>query len=246
MKLVELLLNQEIIVQLNWGEQKIEFVSKVLEKDDTAVYVTPYIHNGNELELNVTPDKGVICNVFADNKNSSQRVSWKNVELTTVARGGRVTYYIKTRGFNVIASPDDRRLHERVAVNTDGTVFDGDSAEGVNIIVRDISDIGIAFYSPVTFIPKSQQVTVRFTDSIDNRSFNVTVEGTITRTVSENGRNIIGCKVLGENKDYKLYGLMKRLKAKSSRYTASAEGGVSGSESEGKDGTAPQDGTAEE
>ena len=34
MKLVELLQNQEVIIQLVWSEQQIEFHSNVIEKDD--------------------------------------------------------------------------------------------------------------------------------------------------------------------------------------------------------------------
>ena len=68
MKLVELLQNQNIIVQLLWGEQKIEFYSGVTGREGEVVYVTPYIHNGSELQLNVTEGRhGVVCNVFADN-----------------------------------------------------------------------------------------------------------------------------------------------------------------------------------
>jgi len=81
MKLTDLLEKQRLTVQLLWGEQKIEFFSNVIEKEESEVYISPYLHNGSELELNVTPDKGVICNVFTNDPSTRHRISWKNIEL---------------------------------------------------------------------------------------------------------------------------------------------------------------------
>lgn len=215
MKLTELLIKQKVAIQLQWGEQKIEFTSEVIAKDDDAVYVTPYLHNGSELELNVTPYKGVICSLFADSTSGKQRVSWKNVEMKTVNRNNRILYCIKTYGFNAMARPDDRRLHERVIVNVNGQVFDELKDIGVGIIVRDISDIGISFYAPESYVPQSQQLVVTFSDSIGDKMFDVKVDCSITRMHNEEGHIVVGCKIVGENKDYKLYGFLKRLKSKS-------------------------------
>lgn len=36
MKLIELMRNQSLTIQLLWGEQKIEFLSKVIDKDNVG------------------------------------------------------------------------------------------------------------------------------------------------------------------------------------------------------------------
>lgn len=214
MKLTELLTSQRIIIQLSWGEQKIEFFSDVVEKYEDYIFVTPYIHNGSPLELNVTNDKGVICNIYADNPVTNQRVSWKGVELTTTSRNSRTLYCIKTRGFNTVAMPDDRRLNERVIVDISGIVYDGANDDGTYVTIHDISDVGVSFYAPDSFKAKSPQIMVTFTDNIEKRIFDVKVECSISRTGVEGGRTIVGCRTLGDNKDYKLYGLMRRLISK--------------------------------
>lgn len=211
MKLTELLENQRLTIQLLWGEQKIEFFSNVIEKDDPSVYVTPYLHNGSELELNVTPDKGVICNLFTNNPTTKQRISWKNVELTTVTRNDKILYCLKTNGYNHIAKHDDRRKHDRVVISAKGQVFEGPNDMGVDIVVYDISDIGISFYAPNSFMPNGHQLKVAFFDSVGDKDFNVKVECAIARTTNKAGNRFIGCKILKENKDYQLYGFMKRL-----------------------------------
>lgn len=214
MKLTELLVNQRITVQLLFGEQKIEFFSDVIECDSAAAYTTPYIHSGSALDLNITGDKGVSCNVFADEPITKQRISWKGVELTTINRNQSVVYCIKARGFNNIANPDDRRLHDRVVVNVSATALDVQNDIQESIIIKDISDSGISFYASGIFAANSQQLRVTFTDKIDDRIFDIKMDCVITRNSNENARILYGCRVMGENKDYRIYELLKRLRSK--------------------------------
>lgn len=217
MKLVELLENQRLTIQLLWGEQKIEFFSNVIEKDDSSVYVSPYIHNGSELELNVVQDKGVMCNLFTDNPITKQRISWKNVELTTVVRNEKTMYCLKTNGYNHIAKHDDRRKHDRVIVHVKGYISDGQKDEGIPIVIHDISDIGISFYVSNSYLPKEHQLIIKFTDTIGTKEFAVNVECSIARVMSKAGNQFIGCKIAKENRNYQLYCFMKHLNDKNKK-----------------------------
>lgn len=219
MKLGDLLLNQNIIVQLVWGEQNIEFTSAVVERENELVYVTAYIHNGSELQLNITDGAGVICNVFADNSVTGQRISWRNVELTTVNRSGRCRYCIKTHGYNKVANPDDRRDNERTVIRVEGLAKDEDSEEAIKVVVNDISGVGVAFHAPVSYSPESQKVIISFTDYIDDKQFNVKVEGMISRMSNEKNHTVVGCRLVGENRDYQVYRFIKHLKGKNRNKT---------------------------
>ena len=210
MKLIELMRNQSLTIQLLWGEQKIEFFSKVIEKDDSAVYVSPYLHNDSELELNVVQGKDVICNIFTNDPLNKHRISWKNIELTTVIRDGKTLYCLKTNGYNHVAKHDDRRTHNRLVVQVKAKAFDGKASEGVDIIVHDISDVGISFYAPKTFSPNTNHLNVEFSDVINEKEFNINVECIIVRTTNKAGNRFCGCRILKENKDFQLYGFMKR------------------------------------
>ena len=224
MKLAELLLNQKIIIQLTWGDEKIEFPSEIVENIGEAVYATAYIHKGAALKLNITEGTDVVCNVFADNPTTGQRVSWRNVELTTSENRARTLYCVRTRGFNNVASPDERRNNERTVIDISGTVTDTSSGEITNITVHDISGVGISFYAPKTYSPKIQQVIVTFTDIIEARMFDVKVECLISRTKIEEDHITVGCKFVTENRDYQLYRLIKHLKGKAvARETAAQE-----------------------
>ena len=210
MKLTELLGKQKIIVQLVWGENKLEFSSDVIEKDDEAIYVTPCMNEGRELEINVTRDKAVICNIFTDDSANQQRISWRNVELLTVERSGRMLYRIKTHTYNNISNIEDRRGAERTIVSVDGEISDG--RNNVRIIVHNISDNGIAIYVPKSFIPKSQQLKITFSDKVENETYDIEAVFSIARTEYMSDCALIGCRLMGEgNIKYRTYNYMKRI-----------------------------------
>lgn len=216
MKLTELLVKQKIAVQLVWGEQIIEFQSEVVENDGASVYVSPYLHNGGPLTINIIPEKGVICNVYTTDPTSKQRLSWKNIELTTTTRNDEMVYCMKTGGHNASAKQDERRAHERITIQLKGRAYVGPTdEEGVEVLIHDISDVGVSFYAPASFAPKIPQMFVEFSDVIDDKEFNVRVEGTITRTGSKAGNTFVACKIAGPNKEYHLYGFLRRLKERS-------------------------------
>ena len=219
MKLIELPRNQRLTIQLLWGEQKIEFFSNVIDKDEAeaVVYVSPYFHNGSELQLDVTPDKDVVCNLFTNNPTTKHRISWKNIELTTVTRNDKIMYCLKTNGYNHIAKHDDRRKHDRIVVSTKAQVFEEQSGDGVDVIVYDISDIGISFFAPNSFVPEGHQITIVFSDKIADKEFKIKLECAIARTTNKVGNRFVGCRILTENKDFQLYSFLKRLDEKAKR-----------------------------
>lgn len=222
MKLVELLQNQKLIIQLVWDEQKIEFYSNVIDIDETAIYVAPYIHNGSELELNIVSDSNVACNIFTDDPITEQRISWKGLSLTTVNRDNKIVYCLKTHSYNAVSNLDDRRLHERVEVQATGRLLDGEDGD-ISITIHDISDNGISFYLPGCSEPKAQQLRISFTDTIDERIFDVQVVCAVSRVNKEEGRMLVGCRVLEENNNYRIYELLKRLRKKNHKIAPKVE-----------------------
>lgn len=215
MKLTDLVIGQVVIIQFAWGDQKIEFSSSVIDKTEEGIITSPYIHNGSELKLNVKLGQNVVCTVFANNPINKQRISWRNVELATEENDTGCSYLIKTSGFNITAKHDDRRKHDRSIINRPGHVLDVETGENIDVVIHDISDIGISFYAPLGFNASTHQLTIRFEDSIDDKSFSVKVDCIVTRTNKEEQKIFHGCRIVGENKDYLLYGFLLRLNAKS-------------------------------
>lgn len=213
MTLQELSEKKKIIVQIVWGEQKIEFVSNVIHKAGDCVYIMPYIYRDEPLDLNISMKNGVVCNIFADDIMGN-RVSWKNIDLSTEMLGQDKVYCLKTHGFNYVARNDDRRKHERIVIRKKGRVYDSVRAEYVEILIHDISDVGISFYASSNYHPMESQIYVIFDDCIGERTFNVRVNCSIARTHSKVGTVFYGCKIVGENKDFLIYAFATKSKRK--------------------------------
>lgn len=211
MKLSGLNIGQEIIVQMIWGEQRIEFFSYIIEANDMSIVVTPYLHNNSPLELNIDNKGKVICNIFADSPEDKQRISWRNVELKTLHKNDGIVYQISTSSFNQMSAQDDRRGHERMEVNKRGKVVDPKSALFSEVVIRDVSDIGISFVVPKEFEFSSHQAIVVFDDTINEKSFSMRIECTLVRSKETEEGIFWGCKLAVENKDYLLYCFMQRL-----------------------------------
>lgn len=214
MTLAELNKGQSIIVQMIWGERNIEFSADVIETVDKGVYVTPFMHQGAPLDLTIDSHSKVVCNIFADSTDTGKRVSWRNVELSTLDRNGRKIYQITTSGYNHMANYDDRRKHDRIVIHKDGKVYDPGTKERVQIKIYDISDIGISFFAAPAFQPSANQIMITFTDIVNDKSFNMKVECVVVRTRESNGLRFYGCRVVGENKDYLLYSFLQRIISK--------------------------------
>lgn len=215
MKISGLDIDQEIIVQVTWGERKIEFPSIVREKADMSIVVTPYMHNNSPLELNIDNSGKVVCNIFADSPESKERISWKNVSLATIDRNGTAFYEISTKSYNAISSLDDRRENERIEINKKGRVFVPDVGEYYDVVIYDISDVGISFTLLNRYDLPSHRIFVLFEDCINDKEFNMRVECKTIRSKQTADGSFWGCKTSGENKDFLLYSLMQRLMSRS-------------------------------
>lgn len=213
MKLTELMENQEIIIQLLMGEQTVEFSARLIERGDKGVYVTPYLYQNQPLELNVTYSSKAMCNIFADDEDKN-RVSWRNVELTTVSRDDKLQYYIETSSFNTISNSDERRTHDRIKIHKNGSLYDASTNKYHDIMIHDVSDVGISFYAPANFKPSSHKLSVLLDDMVNNKEYSVKVECSIVRNDIRNGLGFFACKTVGDNKDYALYCFIKKLTTK--------------------------------
>lgn len=215
MKLQDLFGAKNIIIQIVWGERNIEFPTQVMDKDSEGVYVTPYLHEGSPLELTINMNSGVICNIFGDEPENGKRVSWRNVDLSTVSRKGSVLYYLKTSSFNSVAHLDERRVEDRVVILRDATLIDNTAQKSIPIRIHDISDGGISFYSPANNQPQTSSFTVTFSDMVNEQRFNLNIKCKTVRTKKMPGTVFYGCRITEENNNFLLYGCLVRIKKNS-------------------------------
>lgn len=214
MKLNELLINQQVIVQFKFNGETIEFCSNVIGQDMDGIYISPYLHNNMPLKLNINMDDSVICNIFADDVSKGQRVSWRNVCLSTVNKDSRMLYFIETSKFKALSNNEERRKKERILVKKKAQLYDANNGTYTTIVINDVSENGISFYTNVNFAPSSYQLDIIFEDNIEEKLFNLNINSSVTRTEKQQGHLLYGCSVKGENRDFLLYVLLKKLSYK--------------------------------
>lgn len=211
MELHELIGAKNIIMQIVWGDKKIEFHTIAHDGNKDGIYVSPYIHNGVPIEINIQTQSGVQCNIFSDDPKTHQRISWKNLMVNTQVRNDSIMYLITSSNFNRLSSIDERRAHERIVIHKQGSIWDELDKRFVQIMVHDISDDGISFYSPSSFIPIGGSQRIVFSDYVRDQLFQMEVECKVVRVVEKMGTIFYGCQLVGQNKDYLMYGCLKKL-----------------------------------
>lgn len=214
MKLNELLIDQQVIVQFKFNEELIEFHSNVIEQNMVGIYISPYLHNNMPLELNISMDDSVICNIFADDLSTGQRVSWRNVSLSTVNKDSQMLYFIETSKFKEASNNDERRKKERMLVRKRAQIYDANSGTYKTIVINDVSENGISFFTNVNFTPSSYQLDIIFEDNVEDKIFNLNINCSITRSEKQQGHMLYGCTIKGENRDFLIYLLLKKISYK--------------------------------
>ncbi len=211
MKLQNLVSTNNLIIQILWGEKSIEFPTRIVDRDEGGIFVTPYLHGGAPLVLNINMNSGVVCNIFGDNPETGKRISWRNIQLATVNYSGRTLYYLKTSIYNSVAKADERRVEDRIKLTKTASLYDSVSKKNVPIRIHDISDSGIAFYAPTTYQPETNSFVVHFSDVVNDQEFDLTVKCKTVRTKKQTGTIFYGCRISEENNDYLLYGCLMRM-----------------------------------
>lgn len=209
--LQEITSEQQLMIQIVWGDKTIEFPTKLVSHGGLSINVEPYLRQGRPLELNVGIESGIICNMFADDIKTGQRISWRNIDLKSTTYNNALVYAISTNKFNRISKVDERRIHDRIKFNKEGTVRDKCWTEKYKIIINDISDNGISFYVPNNFERKSNQFVVEFSDQVNGELFQLRVECRYVHTKQKDNLTVYGCEIVNNNREYLLYGCLKRL-----------------------------------
>lgn len=209
MRLVDIFEHTDVVVQMAWEKNKLEFPSKVVMRDENGIYITPYFRENRPVPLHITMRDEVVCSVFADDPITGSRIAWKNLDLETRDVGHRKLYYVNTSGFNSDSFEAERRVHERTLEEKRG--FLTIDNKQLPVVVHDISDNGLSFYiSQETTVPLAGHFFIHFNDSVRQEYFELKIKCKVVRSREQDGNLIYGCKVLEPSRDYLLYVYLHR------------------------------------
>ncbi len=212
LRLQELKEGADVTVQMLWDHNALEFESTLVRKDELGIYIKPYMREEHAVHFDVFVTDSIQCNLFAAARTGG-RVMWHDVELKSVDTPEGMLYRVSTRDFNQYSRPGDRRYHERRTSTVLAQVSDMAFAKA-EVVLHDISDTGLSFYtdSPLTF--GSDVINISFADTVNGECFRINTTVKVVRHYMEQGKAFYGCLMIDPSKDYQLYVFMHKLNAR--------------------------------
>ncbi|MCR4782712.1 MAG: PilZ domain-containing protein [Lachnospiraceae bacterium] len=210
--------NQEVEIEIIWGDKSFSIPSKVKGKSSAGVLLLPYVTNGNEITINDNMTKTFTFNLYAIESDTKKRVGWKSVDLQSVPYDGEHYYACKVRSFSRDSRESDRRSEERIPIGVSGNATDLASKTRENITIKDISEKGIGFIAEKSIDFKRMQQKITFSDSVSDEDFEFAFNAKIVRIVSEGDKKLYGCKIVDMPKDISLYIFLKKMSDREFNY----------------------------
>lgn len=190
MKLNELQVGDNIIIQISFNDKRADFPSAVakLEKDGILIEVVKV----NDKVVGFSGE-GIVIDIYNVRAEKPPMV-WKRVACTTVSSGGK-TYY------KIIASGEgyesNRREAFRLFIGIAGVAQLGINRKAIDVIVKDVSETGFSFVSEQD-MGEVINSPVRLVFEDMERSYSLM--GLVVRKVIIAEKKILyGCKLSVEN-----------------------------------------------
>ena len=188
MKINELTPEDKLTISIQVSGKMMEYPTSVAEIADDTVFLEPIEIGGKKLSF--TSDN-ISVNLIHYNENDMPDI-WRGVKLPMVERKGQ-KYYRCTNKMNSIKL--NRRSSYRMFVGEKGTAQIGLSRNGIDVLVKDISEDSFAF---IVDSEKDAQVNlaapVRLIFEVDDYKFSLF--GSIVRI----DEKLIACRLTIENK----------------------------------------------
>lgn len=211
MKLQEINNGSELILEVDWGENKYEIETTAVGSNDEGLLIHPVTYNKKVLDLGGANDKDMVFNIHGIDPMTNSRIVWRNVQLKTIIYQGHLYYAAKTMKFNVNSSSSERRNHSRMQVDVDGVIELRGYEDGVPVHILDLSDSGISFTTTADIQIDKLPHLIRFEDEVKDDTFKLKMKCIWVRKAVVGDRVLWGCRISEVDKNVLAYICLKRL-----------------------------------
>lgn len=204
MRIQDLPLQSDIILEVDRGESSFCVRSKVLEYFSDGIAIAPIYVKGTVLNIGIRPFSTWKYHVYACVGKEHRRISWKNVQiemLHTASAGD--AYYLRTYAFAKESVSSERRTDTRYTVDAQGLVRSGDEEFAVKI--HDVSSMGVSFWMEESNILPEANLTLRFSDDVHGNLGPMELFCQVARRVGRDGKTLVGCRISKYNNAYVSY-----------------------------------------
>ena len=210
MLLQDLLVGEELILQAKWGGLSYELNSKVETVESDSILIKTYEYGGHVVDFSAPSFKGIVINVYVNNHNG-RRYFWPDINLSVIKKSGKNYYKITTSAYKVFARESERRVKDRLLIEKSCSVNIHGEDNYYHGIVRDISQVGLAFYCDSIMDIDGKLVRIEFEDTVGGHDFKLEFKVRKVRT-DESGEHVLyGCRIAEASKDAMAYIYLKSL-----------------------------------
>lgn len=210
MLLQDLVEGEELVLQAKWGGLEYDLNSKVEMIESSGVYIKTYEYGGHVVDFGAPSFKGIVINVYVNNHNG-RRYFWPDVSLKVVKKGKRSYYHLTTSAYKVFAKESERRVKDRIMLDQKCTVNVHGEDDYYHGIVRDISQVGLAFYCDRELDIDGKLVRIEFEDSVGGHDFKLEFKVRKVRTDDSGQSTLYGCRIVEASRDAMAYLYLKSL-----------------------------------
>ena len=218
MRIEELTAGQDITLMVTAGDQKLEFLSTILEclPRKHMILAAPVIINGKILALQ---GKGLVVHMFIALPDDKPQI-FRNITIQPVKKfDNSLCYTISTLEESKALN---RRGAFRCYIGLDTQVQFGPTKSTIDAIIKDVSATGFAFTTgSEKEFERGETVHAVLNDHLDeiDKNYSFTLFGIIVRHYSlENGNVVYGCRFLNHIQGLENYIMLKeRLRLQKSR-----------------------------
>lgn len=210
--LADLSIGHHLVVEISFGESRIEFESTVTGIDVHGVYIKPYVYKDVVIDFNTLPYKNLLFNVHHIDE-SGARNTWKNVGVSVLKHKGQLEYLVTTKTFSKFAESGERRENNRIKLTGSGFV-ENNLGKRFQCTLNDISDSGISFFSNPGEITVADYLTVFFFDVAKDTEFSLKLKVRIVRVEERERGTLYAGRILSPPRELLAYIVMKRMEQK--------------------------------
>lgn len=215
---------QKVSIQVDLDGKHFEFPSRVIMAHGNGIYLEPYEYKGSVVDFGAAAPGYLFFHLhFIDSVNNVRQV-FRNLNLVTKNFNGMKYYFATVRKMDEMSFSDERRKKSRFPIQGIGEIkLERNSEENVysgtvNAQLVDISERGIAFLLPPDEkIDKHERFTIRFTDSVMDKDFELTANCSIVRKTKHEDKMLYGCNFSMLSEKMLMYLCFKSIEERAAR-----------------------------
>lgn len=204
---------QDVKLEVEWIDNKMEIGGKIVANTDSGMIMTPYRYHGEYIDLSLGQENNIAFNLYYID-DTKTRIMWKNVHIKSVNYKGSPYYLVNANPVSKFSYHSERRATMRIPLNFSGVVTDKQTMQTYMVQLADLNSRGIAFTASERAAFAGYELTVHIDDTARGKNFSMDIDCHIVRHEPRDGKRFYGCRIRHGSKALLAYLFLKGMEYK--------------------------------